>query len=82
MSVTPIRADITPEMDPVRELCAFAVQNIEAYAEGDEPVSLAIVVIGKRSAGAISWSVVEDKCIGEVCGYASALLANRAALGE
>ncbi len=78
MSIVPIRPDVTPETDAVRDLISFAAENISAFAESDEPVSVALVVLGKAKAGAISWSVVPDKSVGEVCAFAAALLMNRA----
>ena len=72
-------ADDAP--DAVTNLTSFCAENIAAFAETDEPCSVALVVIGKNRAGAISWSVVPDKSVLEVCSAAALLLFDRAIKG-
>jgi hypothetical protein len=67
--------------DPVRDLTAFCAENIAAFAERDEPVSVALVVIGRNTAGALSWSVVPEKSVLEVCSASALLLFDRALKG-
>ena len=80
--VVPIRPGQSVGIDAVRELCAYAVENIEQFAcDGDEPVAIAIFLMGtKNSVGGVAWSRDERDTPFSIYSQAAMIFENRAHL--
>lgn len=78
-TVRPIRPGIEPEFDSERELIDFVRERVREFCgDHDAPRSIAFVVTSGQRAVAHSWTMETDVSRGECCGYAAALLMERA----
>ena len=77
--VVPIRPGMATAGSRADAFCDWCAENIKMFATDDEPISIAICLIGKKSAGAVAWAG-EGHASEMVMAYAAALFSNRASL--